>query len=86
MELDRVLRRCLITEDRGEEVNIVDALFAIAGAIQDLAASVNRLGLNDAATPMGAVEMLAEEVKGLAAAVTNGLDYLADRPGGPGQL
>lgn len=46
-----------------EAANVVDGLFAIARALNDVAKSLRELGVNDAATPMGAVEMLAKEVK-----------------------
>jgi hypothetical protein len=47
----------------GERANIVDGLYAIAGAISDLAHAIHRLGTNDAATPMGAIEVLSVEIK-----------------------
>ena len=70
------LDQYLFTEDRGETVNIVDGLLAIAAAIGDLARAVNRLGTADAATPMGAIEILSMEIKdgfsNLASAVAEG--------------
>lgn len=39
---------------------------AIAGAIRELARAIDRLGTNDASTPMGAIELLASEVKRIA--------------------
>lgn len=46
-----------------EAANVVDGLFAIARALNDVAKALRELGVNDAATPMGAIEMLAKEVK-----------------------
>lgn len=51
--------------------NIANALFAIARAL-------DRLGTNDAATPMGAVELLAKEVRDGADAMANSLQGLTD--------
>lgn len=39
---------------------------AIVEGFEDLIKEVRKLGLNDAATPLGAIEMLAGEVKNLA--------------------
>lgn len=54
------LRATLISpneSDRnGEAANVVDGLFAIAVAIQNLASATQRLGNADAMTPMGAIE------------------------------
>lgn len=42
--------------------NMVDGLFAIARSIDGLAYQIKNLGTADAATPMGAIEILAKEV------------------------
>lgn len=46
-----------------------DGLYAIAVAIKELAGAMRKLGLSDAATQMGAMELLAKEVKGVASAL-----------------
>jgi hypothetical protein len=46
-----------------EAANVVDGLFAIARGLQAVAGAINKLGINDAATPMGAIETLAKEVR-----------------------
>jgi hypothetical protein len=48
-----------------ETANIVDGLFAIARANEKIARAIERLGVNDAATPMGAIELLAGEIRNL---------------------
>lgn len=52
-----------------ETANIVDGLFAIARALQGLTKAVYKLGLADAATGMGAFEVLSKEVKAMAEAI-----------------
>jgi HAMP domain-containing protein len=39
---------------------------AIADAVRELARAIDRLGTNNASTPMGAIELLASEVKRIA--------------------
>ena len=46
-----------------EPANVVDGLFAIARGLNKVAIALDRLGTNDAATPMGAIELLAKEVR-----------------------
>jgi hypothetical protein len=46
-----------------EAANVVDGLFAISRGLHAVAKAITALGNNDAATPMGAVEMLAKEVR-----------------------
>lgn len=61
-----------VTTDRnGYVMNQTDALFAIADAINHLAKMVDRLGVNGASTPMGAIEALGMEMK-------NGFELLAN--------
>ena len=73
------LDRYLLTEDRGETVNIVDGLLAIAGAIDSLARAIHKLGTADAATPMGAIEFLSLEIKdgfsSVASAIAEGHEH-----------
>ena len=49
--------------------NVADGLFEIARGLHAVAASVNRLGVNDADTNMGAIELLALEVSKLRASI-----------------
>ena len=59
--------RCLISPNvkdvNGDPANVVDGLFAIARGLAAVAEAINRLGNADAATPMGAIEMLSKEVR-----------------------
>jgi len=80
---DLNLGRYLISKYQGERVNIVDALFAIGEAIDALARAIDRLGLNGAASPMGAIEVLSLEVKGLGDKIAEGLSSLAEVSAGP---
>jgi hypothetical protein len=50
---------------------IAFALLELARAQKDTAQALERLGTNDAATPMGAIEMLASEVKRVADNIDN---------------
>lgn len=43
----------------------------IATAIEQCARKLEKLGMGDAATPMGAIEMLAMEVKGVASVISD---------------
>lgn len=45
------------------------AVLRLAEAQADVAAALRQLGLADAATPMGALEVLAKEVSGIASAI-----------------
>lgn len=66
-DLAAALRDTLISpneSDRNmEPANVVDGLFAIARALEHVAKAIERLGLNEAATPMGALELVAKEIK-----------------------
>ncbi len=42
--------------------NVVDGLFAIAEGLQAVARSLHKLGVSDACTGMGALEVLSKEV------------------------
>jgi hypothetical protein len=46
----------------GETINVVDGLFAISDSLQSVARALVRLGHNDAATNMGAMEALGAAV------------------------
>jgi hypothetical protein len=52
-----------------------DSAFAVAYAVLRLTHAVELLGTADAATPMGAIEMLAVEVKGVAKAIDDFATY-----------
>lgn len=52
-----------------EAANVVDALYVIGRGIHRLATAVETLGVNDAATSMGAIEVLAKEVRAVAEAL-----------------
>lgn len=45
------------------DANVVDGLFAIARAIENLASATRVLGTADAADPRGAIELLSMEVR-----------------------
>ena len=53
------------SDSNGENANLVDGLFAISRSLREVAKSIDRLGTNDATTKMGAIELLAMEVKNL---------------------
>lgn len=54
-----------------EPVNMVDGLFAIARGLESVAHAIESLGLNGADTRMGAIELLAKEIKGLGEVMRN---------------
>ncbi len=54
-----------------KELNQAEAIFDLAGAVQ-------RLGLADAGTPMGAIEVLAMEVKEGCAEIASALHAVAE--------
>jgi hypothetical protein len=62
-QLAKALTACLQSpneSDRnGEDANVVDGLFAIARSLDKVASALRMLGTNDAATSMGAIEVLA---------------------------
>lgn len=61
-----------------ENVNVVDALLEIASAINALARTIDRLGTNGASTPMGAIELLALEVKNAGESLANSIGELSN--------
>jgi hypothetical protein len=54
----------------GEYLNVTDALLEIATALKGVAEALHQLGGNHASGPMGAVELVAVELR-------NGLDSIA---------
>ena len=74
-ELAQAIERTLISpncaDSNLEAANIVDALYRVADGLLALANSVNKLGLANADTQMGAIELLSKEVRdGLNGVVT----------------
>lgn len=69
------LENCLISPNVSDSnfkaANVVDALASSAAALR-------RLGLNNAQTGMGAIELLAKEVRDGSASVAAALDRIAD--------
>ena len=58
------LRDCFIAlNDNLEEANVVDGLLAIAGAMNRVGAAIEHLGLANAGTPMGAMEVMSMEIR-----------------------
>lgn len=49
----------------------------IIGALDKISASLNKLGLNDAETTMGAIELLSKEVKEGSILIAKGLHSIA---------
>ena len=45
------------------ERNLTDGLYTIARGLGDVAYAIERLGLNDAHTNLGAIELLAREIR-----------------------
>lgn len=78
--MEQTLQEALFSEDeRGKPINLVDALYAIAGSIDNLAHAIHRLGTNNAATPMGAIETHAVMVKEAAETIASALIEAGDR-------
>jgi len=50
------------TDDDDESGNIVDALYFIGRGLHEIAVQIKHLGLADAGTPMGAIEVLSSKV------------------------
>ena len=75
------MERLFVSEmDDGREVNIVDALLAIATSLNGVASALHKLGTADASTSKGAIEILSLEFKEgaglIAAAIGDGLTNL----------
>jgi hypothetical protein len=60
---------------------ISDGLFAVAKSIDGLAKAVDRLGMSNADTPMGAVEFLSKQIKDSADQVCHELREVQERQG-----
>jgi len=50
----------------------------VAGALDGVAGAINRLGLADASTPLGALELMAKEVRDGAEKIGDSLDGVAE--------
>ena len=61
-----------------------DGQYAIARALLDLATQLKYLGVGNAATQMGAIELLAMEVKEGTGRIAEALDQVASEIGGIG--
>ena len=59
-EINEIVQRAAscFWESDSEKRNVVDALFNIGDGLFEIAASLNKLGLASASTPMGAIESL----------------------------
>lgn len=66
----KAIKETLESSRNGSTANLVDGLFAIAHALQ-------RLGTGDAATPMGAIELLAKSIHDGSESIAMSLDSLA---------
>lgn len=69
--LIRLLESDAEKDENGSNANIVDGLFAISRSIDMLSESIHKLGLNKAELGMGAIELLANELR-------DGLRNIAD--------
>ena len=82
MSVETALQECLISpnvSDRnGEAANMVDVLDVGASALHRLATALERLGLNNATTDMGGIELLAKEVRDGSALIAGALVALAN--------
>jgi len=73
-EVADVLSYALIGREKLERDNVIDALDSIAKAI---VLSANLLGLNDAATPMGALEAHGKAISDASERIANAIESLA---------
>lgn len=66
-EIKTALENCFISpnesDSNAEAANVVDGLFAIARALNNVSKAIHKLGVNDASTPMGAIEALAKVIE-----------------------
>lgn len=70
-QIAEVLAESLMTPvtNMGDRKTIVDAVFYVGEGLHKIAGALRALGTGDAATTMGALECVAMEIRGLAAAV-----------------
>lgn len=67
------------SDSNGEEANIVDAIFAMSRSLREIAHSIDRLGLNNADTKLGAIEVLSKEIREMGIYVKQSGEYLKDQ-------
>jgi hypothetical protein len=69
--LDDTLSEFLVADNINtlHDGNVTDALFAISDNLAAIAHALHRLGTNDAATPMGALEVISVSLEKIAAAI-----------------
>jgi hypothetical protein len=63
------LQKYFESEHGDECVNIVDGLFAIAEGLNQISKAIHKLGLANADTPMGAIELLSSEISKVASSM-----------------
>jgi hypothetical protein len=68
-------------KSKSVEVNQVEALFAIAEALRSVAYQIRDLGTAGAATPLGAIEFLAVQVKDGLSSVSEAIREHDSAPG-----
>lgn len=69
---------CEVAQDHMSAANVVDGLYAISRSIRELASSLDRLGVNNADTPMGALELLSLEVRNGATAIVQAIEQAGE--------
>lgn len=81
MSIENAIRDVGITEEGNHNANLADGLLAIAYGLQAVARSIDRLGNNDAATNMGAIEALSVQMREGFGAIAEAITYAADAEG-----
>jgi hypothetical protein len=80
--LTRTLLDCFISPDVAdgnlEPANLVDVVQRVAEGAHHVARALEKLGVADASTGMGAIEVLAREVRDAGSAISDGLHAIAD--------
>jgi methyl-accepting chemotaxis protein len=81
-EIADALRETLIspnvTDANSEAANLVDAVDNGSRALWQVGRAIERLGLNEASTSMGAIEVLAKEIKEGSERIASALSELAE--------
>ncbi len=76
------LRETLISpnvSDRNmEDANVVDTLDNCASGLQRIGRALERLGLDEASTPLGAIEVLSKEIKEGSERIADALTAIAE--------
>jgi len=76
-DIGKALERCLESDDG----NITEAIWALSGSVDRMATALHRLGTNNAATEMGAVEMLGKDIKEGLESIAQAIDAKAQQDG-----